>query len=44
MTKKQLMLLIVAFACDQVSKIVISSYVKLNESIIVIKNFFVIEL
>lgn len=40
MTKKQLMLLIVAFACDQISKIVISSYIKLNESIIVIKNFF----
>ena len=40
MTKKQLMLLIVAFASDQISKIFISSYLKLNESIIVIKNVF----
>lgn len=40
MNKKQLMLAIVAFACDQVSKIVISSYLKLNESITIIKNFF----
>ena len=40
MTKKQLMLMIVAFACDQISKIVISSYLLLNESIVIIKNFF----
>lgn len=40
MNKRELMLIIVAFACDQISKIVISSYLKLNESIIVIKNFF----
>ena len=40
MTKKQLMLMIVAFACDQISKIVISSYLYLNESIVIIKNFF----
>jgi len=40
MTKKQLMLTIVAFVCDQISKVVISSYLKLNESIVVIKNFF----
>ena len=40
MTKKQLMLMVTAFFCDQVSKIVISSYLKYNESIIIIKNFF----
>ena len=40
MNKKQLMLVIITFACDQVSKIVISSYLKLNESITIIKNFF----
>ena len=40
MTKKQLMLMVTAFFCDQVSKIVISSYLKFNESIIIIKNFF----
>ena len=40
MTKKQIMLIIVALACDQISKVVISSYLKFNESITVIKNFF----
>ena len=44
MKKSQLMMIIVAFACDQISKVFISSYLKLNESIIVIKNFFNITL
>ena len=40
MTKKQLMLLVIAFLCDQISKIVINSYIKYNETIIIIKKFF----
>ena len=44
MNKKQLMMIIVAFVCDQISKIFISSYLSLNESISIIKNFFHITL
>lgn len=40
MNKKQLILVVILFAFDQVSKILISSYLKLNESIKVINNFF----
>lgn len=44
MNKKQLMMIIVAFACDQISKVFISSYLKINESITIIKDFFHITL
>lgn len=44
MNKKQLMMIIVAFACDQISKVFISSYLALNETIPVIKDFFYITL
>lgn len=44
MKKSQLIMVVVAFACDQISKVLISSYLKLNESITIIKNFFNITL
>lgn len=44
MKRNQLMMIIVAFVCDQISKIFISSYLSIHESISVIKNFFNITL
>ena len=44
MKKNQLIMIIVAFVCDQVSKVIISTYLNLNDSIPVIKNFFNITL
>lgn len=40
MNKKQLILMITAFICDQISKVIITSYLKVFDSITIIKNFF----
>ena len=42
MSKKIYILAITIFIIDQLTKSIISTYLKLNESIIVIKNFFYI--
>lgn len=40
MNKRQLLLIIVTFICDQVSKVFITSYLNPNDSLEIIKNFF----